>query len=124
MIVQIAVPLRHWLYPGDVNWNEEGHRFSWRMKLRDKEVDELAMHVIDPRTGMREPIDLTDWLTEPQIGEAVTRPDMLIELARVVADRWHAQGGVRPMVTAKVSVSLNGGPYRDLIDPTLDLAAR
>jgi hypothetical protein len=21
-----------------VNWNEEGHRWSWRMKLRDKEA--------------------------------------------------------------------------------------
>ena len=35
--VQLLVPLRHLLYPGDVAWTEEGHRFSWRMKLREKE---------------------------------------------------------------------------------------
>ena len=35
--VQLLVPLRHLLYPGDVAWTEEGHRFSWRMRLREKE---------------------------------------------------------------------------------------
>ena len=28
--------MRHWLYPGQVNWTEEGHNFSWHMKLRIK----------------------------------------------------------------------------------------
>ena len=36
IIHQIATPLRHHFYPGDVAWNEMGHRYSWRMKLRDK----------------------------------------------------------------------------------------
>ena len=26
--VQVAVPLRHQLYPGSVRWNEEGYRFK------------------------------------------------------------------------------------------------
>ena len=34
LLVQVVLPLRHWLYPGDVAWSEEGHRFAWRMKLR------------------------------------------------------------------------------------------
>jgi len=29
--------LRHWLYPGNVSWTEEGHRYAWHMKLRDKD---------------------------------------------------------------------------------------
>jgi hypothetical protein len=36
LAMQLLIPLRHHLYPGDVAWTEEGHRFSWRMKLRDK----------------------------------------------------------------------------------------
>jgi tellurite resistance protein TehA-like permease len=27
--LQIALPLRHLLYPGDVTWTEYGHRFSY-----------------------------------------------------------------------------------------------
>ena len=34
VLAQLLVPLRHWLYPGTVSWTEEGHRFSWHMKLR------------------------------------------------------------------------------------------
>lgn len=34
---QCLMPFRHWLYPGNVSWTEEGHRFSWHMKLRDKQ---------------------------------------------------------------------------------------
>ncbi|MGH2570150.1 MAG: HTTM domain-containing protein [bacterium] len=37
LVVQVLVPLRHFLYPGNVSWTEEGHCFSWHMMLRDKE---------------------------------------------------------------------------------------
>ncbi|WP_438026214.1 HTTM domain-containing protein [Sorangium sp. So ce233] len=123
LLLHLVVPLRHWAYPGDVAWNEAGHRFSWRMKLRDKNVSELDIHVLDPRTGVRESLDLGEWLTDRQLGEMCTRPDMIVDFARHVADRWQEDFGVRPIVTAKVMASLNGGPFRDLVDPTLDLAS-
>ncbi|WP_437577331.1 HTTM domain-containing protein [Sorangium sp. So ce887] len=124
LLVHLVVPLRHWVYPGDVAWNEAGHRFSWRMKLRDKNVSELDIRVLDPRTGVRESLDLEAWLTDRQLGEMSARPDMIVDFARHVADRWREDFGVRPIVTAKVVASLNGGPYRDLVDPTLDLASQ
>ncbi|MGK3988940.1 HTTM domain-containing protein [Sorangium sp. So ce136] len=123
LLLHLVVPLRHWLYPGDVAWNEAGHRFSWRMKLRDKNVSELDIGVMDPRTGVRESLDLEEWLTDRQLGEMSTRPDMIVDFAHHVADRWQAAFGVRPVVTAKVVASLNGGPSRDLVDPTRDLAS-
>ncbi|XXT19716.1 HTTM domain-containing protein [Sorangium sp. So ce429] len=123
LLLHLVVPLRHWLYPGDVAWNEAGHRFSWRMKLRDKNVSEIDIRVMDPRTGVRESLDLEEWLTDRQLGEMCTRPDMIVDFARHVADRWQEDFGVRPVVTAKVVASLNGGPFRDLVDPTRDLAS-
>ncbi|WP_437714565.1 HTTM domain-containing protein [Sorangium sp. So ce448] len=124
LLFHLVVPLRHWVYPGDVAWNEAGHRFSWRMKLRDKNVSELGIHVLDPRTGVREPLDVEAWLTDRQLDEMCTRPDMIVDFARHVADRFQANFGVRPIVTARVVASLNGGPLRDLVDPTLDLASQ
>ena len=38
----VLVPLRHFAYPGEVHWTEEGHRFAWHMKLRDKEADDAG----------------------------------------------------------------------------------
>lgn len=123
MIVQLALPLRHWLYPGDVHWNEEGHRFSWRMKLRDKEAQSFWMRVIDPRTGAEEPIDPEQWLTDRQFQKMLARPDMIAQLASHVADQREQRLGVRPIVKVEVIASLNGGPFRHLINPDADLAA-
>ena len=50
MTVQIAMPLRHLLIPGNVNWTEEGHRFSWRMKLRTKAAGPFLIEVEPPET--------------------------------------------------------------------------
>jgi hypothetical protein len=123
LLVQVLLPLRHWLHPGDAAWNEDGHRFAWRMKLRDKDVAEVGIYVVDPATGARERVDLEAWLTERQIDDMGAHPDMILAFAHFVADRHLAQTGAVPIVTAEVSVSLNGGPYRYLIDPRADLAA-
>ena len=36
LAVQVALPLRHFAYPGNVRWNEEGYLFSWRAMLTEK----------------------------------------------------------------------------------------
>jgi hypothetical protein len=123
MIVQLALPLRHWLYPGDVNWTEDGHRFAWRMKLRDKEVESFGMRVIDPRSGAQEYVNPEEWLTDRQFRKMLTRPDMIVQFAAHVADKREAAWGVRPVVKVEVIASLNGGPYRALINPNANLAA-
>jgi hypothetical protein len=53
----------------------------------------------------------------------LTRPDMIVQLAAHVADTREAERGVRPIVKVEVIASLNGGPYRALINPNADLAA-
>jgi hypothetical protein len=47
---QVLFPLRHLLYPGSPSWTEQGHRFAWQMKLRDKDA-EATFFVRDPATG-------------------------------------------------------------------------
>ncbi|EYF07088.1 Vitamin K-dependent gamma-carboxylase [Chondromyces apiculatus DSM 436] len=123
VLVQILVPMRHWLYPGDVAWTESGHRFSWRMKLRNKKAEKLQIHLRDPVTGTREKVDPHAWLTTRQVKEMRTNPDLLTDFAHVLADRHEASRGVRPVVTARVMVSLNGHPARLLLDPETDLAS-
>src|SRR5690606_27411093 len=34
--LQLAVPLRHFAYPGDVLWNEQGMRWAWKVMVREK----------------------------------------------------------------------------------------
>jgi hypothetical protein len=44
---QTLVPFRHFLYPGNVSWTEEGHRFAWHMKLRSKVADRFELIATD-----------------------------------------------------------------------------
>jgi hypothetical protein len=60
LAVQALIPLRHWFYPGPVNWTEEGHYFSWRMMLRDKGYELHAIRVEHPSAAGEAP-----WLLQP-----------------------------------------------------------
>jgi hypothetical protein len=119
----LFVPLRHHLYPGDVSWTEQGHRFSWHMKLRDKR-SRAQFVASDPRSGASWPIDPRAYLSPRQHREMLTRPDMLRQFCRMVAAREEQRSGRRPEVRARVETSLNGRPHQLLVDPTVDLAAQ
>ena len=54
LAVQLLLPLRHYLYPGNVSWTEEGHNFAWHMKLRTK-VGEAVFTVTHPAVGRHGP---------------------------------------------------------------------
>ena len=122
LTIQILVPLRHWLYPGNVSWTEEGHRFAWHMKLRDKEGIVLV-RVTDPRTGATAVVDLRRDLTPKQIEEMSARPDMIWQYARFVRRKLEARGMRDPVVTVSARASLNHRPFYPLIDPSVNLGA-
>lgn len=122
VVLQILVPFRHWLYPGDVAWTEEGHRFSWRMLLRSKS-GHLSFHVHNPDTGDSWTIFPQNHLTERQYQKCRTRPDMILQAAHYLAADLAAHGVPRAEIRALSSVSLNGRPHAQLIDPEIDLAA-
>ncbi len=115
-LIQLVLPLRHWLYPGDVNWTEEGHNFSWHMKLRVKYGD-LRFFSVDPRTRVRAEVDPHRYLTERQVTKMSTRPDMIVLFARFLGERLDAE------IYAHSWVSLNGRPDAPIVDPRVNLAA-
>lgn len=120
---QVLMPLRHWLYPGYVSWTEEGHNFSWHMKLRGK-GGMLNMYIFDPATYTTEEINLYDRLTSRQLDKMSTRPDMILLFAHHVADQLRAQGRDNFSIHARAMVSLNGREPQLMIDPQVDLASQ
>jgi hypothetical protein len=120
--VQVLVPLRHWLYPGPVLWNEEGFLFSWHMKIMEKRAN-ARFEATDPATGEHWHVDPLRYLTEKQAYRTVTHPDMLATFARHVSEEYARQGRPGVEVRAWVAVRLNGRPRQLLVDPAVDLAA-
>jgi len=122
LAVQVLVPFRHLLYPGSVHWTEEGHRFSWHMKLRNKSSEGLQVVARPSRTDRWITIEPRSYVTDGQLGEMATRPDMLQQFARHVADDLERRGLGPTKVHVRADVSLNGRPPRPLMDPQVDLA--
>jgi len=119
---QVLVPLRHVLYPGDVAWTEEGHRFSWRMKLRTKRGT-TAFRAVDAQGN---PLPITpspeEELTARQLRIMNGRPDMTLQYAHRIADRLRATGHPDVRVYVDTAVTLNGRDPQPLIDPQVDLS--
>lgn len=124
--IQCLVPLRHFLYDGNVSWNEAGHTFAWHMKLRDKR-SRGVFTVSDPDTGETWTVNARQQLvhmSSTQRKRMLVRPQIILQYAHFLRDNHKALGVRDPIVRAQVEASLNGRPYRPLIDPQADLAKR
>lgn len=123
LTIQVLMPLRHFLYPGSVHWTEEGHRFSWHMKLRDKSA-QATFTATDPASGKVWQIKPKDYLTKRQREKMKKHPDMVLQFAHHVANEIRRKTQRDVEIRAKVLVSLNGRDRQLQIDPTVNLAAQ
>jgi hypothetical protein len=114
-LVQIVLPLRALLYPGNTLWSEEGFRFAWRVMLIEKSGD-LEFRVVD-REGHVHTVSPRAYCTPFQARMAGTQPDMILELAH-----WIAHDNPGSQVFADAPVSFNGRFGTALINHKVDLA--
>lgn len=206
---QFLMPLRHFVYPGDVSWHEQGHKWAWHMKLRIKNaavspvpqflvLDEAnrLLEIVDPLkkqepfTGeqqrrlitqpeekvvreaartveqgydtpvsvmaqphspmfsvfdgderlvglyqvvpldaeqlhivpMIDPVGIGSPLSPRQVRTMTTRPDLILQFAHFLRDKYRNQVEDPIKVTAQIAVSLNSRPPQDLVDPEANLA--
>ncbi|MEM7032635.1 MAG: HTTM domain-containing protein [Chloroflexota bacterium] len=118
--LQICLPLRHWLYPGNVMWTEEGYRFAWKVMLVEK-TGHVTFIVTDPSEGQSWSVFPGDYLTYQQEKQMAFQPDMILAFAHHLEQQFKAQGHNEIEIRAEAYVSLNGRPSQLLIDPTIDL---
>ncbi|MFW5967244.1 MAG: HTTM domain-containing protein [Persicimonas sp.] len=119
--IQLLLPLRHLLYPGDVLWNQQGWRASWRVMLIEKS-GHLKYEIRDPDSDERWSVYPSEFLTPRQLQLAAGTPDMILQLAHDLADDYRERGRPNVEVYAHAHVSLNANPSKRLVDPEVDLA--
>ena len=119
-IIQIGLPLRHHFIEDDVLWTEEGHRLSWRMMLRVKS-GYTTYSVENKDTGKRLFINMKDYLSTKQVRTASTKPDVIWQFAHRLKQKFK-DGGQDVAVYVNSKVSVNGKPYKTLINPEVDIA--
>ncbi|AKD04356.1 HTTM domain-containing protein [Pontibacter korlensis] len=121
-VLQVLVPWRFVLYPGELFWTEQGYRFSWRVMLMEK-TGTAFFYVFDPKSGHEVEINNRDYLTINQEKQMATQPDMILQYAHMLQQDFAARGVPGAQVRAEVYVSMNGRGSRLLINPNVNLAA-
>jgi vitamin K-dependent gamma-carboxylase len=116
--LQLLLPLRRHLYPGDPAWTLDGQYFSWTMKLAARR-GEARLFVTD-FAGQVAEIPLDHFLTAKQIGKLAYTPDMILTFTHYA--RRHLQPGDRLRWYSRAS--LNGRPPQPFIEEDGDRLAQ
>jgi len=119
-VIQLLLPWRYLLYPGELFWTEEGYRFSWRVMLMEK-AGYAQFKVVDQETGKNFYVDNSDFLTPFQEKQMSTQPDFILEYAQYLATHFTAQGHKNLAVYVESYAALNGRLSRPFIDPNVNL---
>lgn len=129
VFLQLAIPFRYLAYPGNLFWNEEGFRFSWRVMLMHKQGN-ATFFITDRGTNKSIEIINTDYLTERQVDQMSTQPDMILQFAHHLENKFSDTTfhfGTQhislknPSVHASVFISLNGRRSQEFIAKKHDL---
>ncbi len=120
-LIMMTLPFRHHLIPGSVAWTEEGHRYSWRMMLRQKHAYG-TFTVKNLATNTTERIQIREHLTKRQKRKMLTHPEMILQFAHYLRDHYEAEYGNEVAVYADIRSKLNGRKYQQYTDPKVDLA--
>ena len=119
-VIQLLLPFRYVLYPGELFWTEEGYRFSWRVMLMEK-AGYATFSVENPETGKRFEVVNSHFLSSFQEKQMSTQPDFIVEYAHYLAKYYQQKGQDLPAVYVDSYVALNGRPSKRYIDPSVNL---
>jgi hypothetical protein len=131
IFIQIIVPFRYLLYPGNLFWTEQGFRFSWRVMLMEK-TGYAEFYILDPVNKNEWKINNRDHLTSTQEKMMSTQPDMILQYAHHLKNTY-SDTTIRfgseelnfknPEVHAEIYVTLNGRPSQLYVHKKHNLAA-
>ena len=118
-IIQILLPFRYQLYPGELFWHEQGYRFSWRVMLIEK-IGYTNFKIRSPNNGTSFMVDSSQHLTPFQLKQMSFQPDFILEFAHYLGEKYSTENN-KVEVYAESFVALNGRPSKRFINPDINL---
>jgi len=119
-VLQLLIPFRYLLYPGELFWTEEGYRFSWRVMLMEK-MGHATFKIVDSKTKQFFYVDNSDFLTPLQEKQMSFQPDFILDYAHYLGNHFKNQGHKNIEVYVESYVALNGRLSKPFIDKEVNL---
>lgn len=119
--LQLLLPFRSVLYPGELFWTEQGFRFSWRVMLMEK-AGAVTYRIKEPNSGKTYLVNNQDYLTSFQEKQMSFQPDFILEFAQYLHEVLSERTGENVEVYADAFVALNGRRSTRYVDPDINLA--
>ena len=126
-VLQLIIPFRYILYPGNLFWTEQGYRFSWRVMLMEKS-GYTQFKIKDKTKGGSIVVDHSEYLTPLQEKMMSTQPDLILQYAHFLKKEFDGKRILDtiiikdPAIYVDAYVSLNGRSSQLFIDPNIDLS--
>jgi len=108
------------LYPGELFWNEQGYRFSWRVMLIEKR-GYSNFKIVDSISKKYFYVQNDDFLTSYQEKQMSFQPDFILEYAHYLGDHFKSQGHENIQIFVDSHVALNGRSSTRFIDSNVNL---
>jgi hypothetical protein len=118
-LIQLIIPFRYVLYPGELLWHEQGYRFSWRVMLVEK-TGIANFKIVNPDDDSFFYVDNTNFLTPLQEKQMSFQPDFILEYAHYLGD-YYSYGNQNIKVFVDNYVALNGRKSQMLVSDTVNL---
>ena len=119
-LLQLFIPFRYLLYPGELFWTEQGYRFSWRVMLMEK-TGYTNFKIVNPENDQRFYVDNSEFLTLFQEKQMSTQPDFILEYAHHLEKHYQKEGIKDPEVYVESYVALNGRGSQPYVRSDVDL---
>ncbi|MFT4981140.1 MAG: vitamin K-dependent gamma-carboxylase [Bacteroidia bacterium] len=122
VLLQVTLPLRHFLYHGYPDWTGEGQRFAWRMKIQYREFDRVTFSLTAKESELEEILLPEQHITIHQYRQMTNSPQSLVlfaEYAEGLAKKRNPN--MHFMVKCNAKVKFNGSEYVNIFASNLDI---
>lgn len=121
-VFQLLFPFRGHFLPNDLDWTTIGNRFSWRMKVDTRQIEEIQFTAIEPASNKSYPIDIRTRVNDMQILNMSMDPRSVADFARQLKKEAIDFGLKDPQIKANIKLTYNRRPVQYFVDPGVDLS--
>ena len=120
---QLLFPLRGHFLPNALDWTTIGNRFSWRMKVDTRQIEQMSFAVFEPSSNQSYPIDIRTRVNDMQIMNLSMDPRSVAQFGRFLKTEALHQGAIDPQIKAIITLKYNGRPVQYFVTPETDMAS-